>query len=195
MSTHPSLRRRLRTAVGAAPLVVLGLLVGPANAAQSSTDVVHTTEGGLSLIGNGSTHDGPCETTYQVVAEEELVSYMAHAQVGCAEDELMAVSGVAVPTLFEVRALRSGRVVADIPLVDHQHGGSAGVVHVDNTWTAKGRPSKLKFVSSQTAPGIFRQRTMARGWAADASVTGTVPLNGFSTIGRELRVTVTVTFH
>lgn len=164
------------------PLALVAFLLAPSGA-HALTEMSKYRFRGAVVEGFTSRTDECVDEFIGVFANEREVVYFSSTYNFCT-DEGTFVSGSAAPTVFDVdKRLSAAHVVATIPLYDEFTGELVDEILIDNVWTATGPAVRTRSSSTSSLPGSFRFTSRFNGVFADATVTGTVPLE-WGSIGK-----------
>lgn len=189
--SRPSAVRRMIAFAMIVPMAVVALLLAPTSA--TAAEVVKYRLKGTVVSGYSETWDECAVTGTYVTASKDSVYYSVSTYDWCT-DQGSYVQGTAEPTIFKAtEGASSVHVVATIALSDWETGASEGEVYLDNTWTATTDMIRSKYSYSTTLPGEYRYSTRFNGAFAEATVTGTVPLDSYASVGRYQSLDITVT--
>lgn len=192
-----SLRGRLPRALTVSTLVLAALYAAPATAQTTDRAVTKLTVRGLSVSGWGEIPSSdPC-----------LQNTLVNLWAGTADDGVRVYYsewlynrctglgtyqyGSAAPTTYKVSgSLGSAHIAATIALTT-EIGAPAGLVEVDNTWTATAPAIRETSTETEHHPGGYLSRYTFKGTSRQAAVVGSAPLTG-GTIARANVMSITI---
>ena len=151
------------------------LLLGTAASADAAPKVYEESFVQVTVRGQATATDvDGCDVAEIFVdASEHFVTYQ---QVCVATGA--GLYGSSDPITFDVSGDgTTAHVVAEIELYSDATGGPAGVLLLDNTWTASGKAARVKGHYTDHEPGGTRVVFRQKGLRSPATVTGTVPLD------------------